>query len=114
MKEIYRLLSELRKELRDKEKMEYTELKEKVDVIETEFSGITENITLKMVDLKKSMVLIDEIELGISNLIDKTIADEYLKFNESINRRYPGFDDTNIDNIPFPDWDNENDGTIET
>ena len=113
MKEIYRLLGELKKELRDKEKMDYSELKEKVDVIESEYKDITENITIKMVDLKKSMTLIGDIESEVNSLINKLSIREDRIYTLQYYLRLEDNKPPNFDDISFPDWEDE-DGSIQT
>ena len=74
---IIELLARLRQNLLEIQKMDYTELKEKVEVINEEYKDIEDNITLNLVDVKPAISIIDEIQLELSKISTLGIEDVY-------------------------------------
>lgn len=98
----------LRDELKGLERMEFSELKDKVNIIESDYEGITDDLILKIIDLKKSMEIISNIEIEVRNTIDK------LNF-EIQQLKYNNFGDDIFDEIPFPNMEyDKDDYSLET
>lgn len=65
---IFKLLGELSENLVSIQKMDYSELKEKVSVIEENYKEIEDNITLNMVDIKPALLIISKIGEELNKL----------------------------------------------
>ena len=92
----------LRDELKGLERMEFSELKDKVNIIESDYEGITDDLILKIIDLKKSMDIISNIENDVMNTINK--------LNYEIQKlKYNNFGDDIFVEIPFPNMEYDKD-----